>query len=276
MAQRSLVQLVHDLALPTDQTRAPVFVVGAARSGTSVLAWALAEHDAFATSYEADFIVNLYGFGRLQRAYSKARSRSDGWLQRNAVELPEFCQHLGDGLDGLYRSRVSGDRWIDATPRHSLMTLELALLFPSARFIHIIRNGRDAVNSMIHSGFEAWSARSFTLACMNWARYVRGCRRLTAASPGRVLELRYENLVASPAQTWASIFDFLDAKHSDGPARFVETNRINSSFGHRVDEDGRESEAPEKPPEWTPLQRRIFAASAGSLMRELGYPSLQE
>lgn len=243
-----------------------MFVVGAARSGTSMLAWALAEHANFATSFEADFIVNLYGFGRLRRAYAKARARDDGWLSRNSVDLPEFCAHLGAGLDQLYRSRMPADRWIDATPRHSLMTLELALLFPRARFLHIVRNGRHAVNSMIHSGFQAWSARSFTLASLNWARYVRGCRRLATASPQRLLEIRYESLLSDSESAWAEIFAFLDTPGADGPARFVATRRINSSFSES------DAAGDAGPPAWSPLQERIFRASAGPLMRELGYP----
>ena len=47
-----------------------------------------------------------------------------------------------------------GKRWVDQSPSYTLIASELARLFPDAQFLHIVRDGRRVVNSMIRSGFE--------------------------------------------------------------------------------------------------------------------------
>jgi hypothetical protein len=252
------------------QQHAPVFVVGAPRSGTSMLAWALAEHSQFATSFETDIIIELMGGNRLPRAYRKARARPDGWLGKHQMPMAEFCAHLGTGLDHLYRSRLTAHRWIDATPRHVLMGQQLALLFPQSRFLHIVRDGRQAVESMIHSGFRAWSARSFLLSCVTWVRYVRTGRKLARIIPRRVLEIRYEELVQDE-RSWEDILGFLAVESHPGCAEFVCNNRINSSFGHSNDASGQWLDKPARGKSWSKLQNMIFNRVAGPLMKELGY-----
>jgi len=46
----------------------PLFIIGSPRSGTSIISWALAQHDNFWTSAESDFILFLFGKGKLQDA----------------------------------------------------------------------------------------------------------------------------------------------------------------------------------------------------------------
>lgn len=235
-----------------------------------MLAWALSEHPAFATSFEADFIIELMAGRRLERAWRRAGRRADGWLVKHQVSLEEFCAHLGIGLDHLYRSRLTAKRWVDATPRHVLMSPQLALLFPGARFLHIVRDGQKCVDSMIHSGFNAWSARSFTLACMTWVRYVRAGQALARIIPGRVHTLSYEDLVQN-GENWHGIFEFLAEKPLADCAEFVANKPINSSFGQSNDADGQWHERPAHGEPWNKLQHLVFNRIAGSLMVELGY-----
>ncbi len=98
-----------------------IFILGSPRSGTSVLAWALAQHPNFHTSAESDFLVDLFGKGQLKAAFANAQSRTDsGWLNEQRVDFAEFASSLGLGINALFDSRAQGARWVDATPGHTL------------------------------------------------------------------------------------------------------------------------------------------------------------
>ncbi len=58
--------------------RRPVFIIGSPRSGTSVLAWALAQHKDFWTAGETDFLFHLFGQGRLETAWAASGGSGDG------------------------------------------------------------------------------------------------------------------------------------------------------------------------------------------------------
>ena len=192
--------------------RGTEFILGCPRSGTSVLSWAIAQHADFWTSAESDVLQLLFGNGHLHRAYKTAYERPDhGWLYKNKVTFREFCAYLGLGADQLFSSRAGGRRWVDATPGHTLMAHELALLFPRASFVHIVRDGRAVVNSMIQSGFDAKWASDFNLACETWTHFVRTGSRFERQCRERVLRVRHEQLVADPEGELRRVFDFLGA-----------------------------------------------------------------
>ena len=130
-----------------------VFILGSPRSGTSALAWALAQHPELWTSAESDFLIHLFRRGRIRGAWEQASERPDGgWLQKNQVDYPEFAQFIGIGIDALFRSRSKDLIWVDQTPGHTLMADILKDMFPFARFVHIIRDGRAVVNSSYDKG----------------------------------------------------------------------------------------------------------------------------
>jgi len=236
------------------------------------------------------FLMGLFGEGRLRKAYKKAVERPDGgWLQKHQMDFDEFAQHLGTGLDLLFRSRSGGKRWVDATPGHTLMAEDLACLFPKARFIHILRDGRAVVNSMIHSGFGKlgfnsdvekalpW-AEDFRVAAETWVHYVTLGREFVEACPQRCIEVRQEDLILEPEKLFRAVFAFLGVEHCPKSVEFVQRKRVNSSFdpGPRSGSDihNRSKESLLKIPwqEWTEAMRADFKEIAGSTMARMGYP----
>ena len=55
----------------------PVFIIGSPRSGTSILAWALAHHSQFTTGYETDLLYELTDEQKLEAVYRKAAAQPD-------------------------------------------------------------------------------------------------------------------------------------------------------------------------------------------------------
>lgn len=257
--------------------RGPVFIVGCPRSGTSALSWALAQHPDMWVSAESDFIQLLFGYGHMQKAYRVAHDRPDeGWLAKNEVGYPEFCANLGLGVDALFRSRSGGARWIDSSPGYTLMMGELALMFPDARFVHLVRDGRAVVNSMISSGFDIDWARDFERACFTWAHYVRKGIEFEKIWADRAFRVPHGDLIDDPQQTCSDILRFLGEEHDEAPARFLMEGRINSSYDNAAPGDIRAVKNTHRLKEspwvkWDVTRQATFARVAGDAMRLAGH-----
>ncbi|MDQ3103060.1 MAG: sulfotransferase [Actinomycetota bacterium] len=150
------------------------------------------------------------------------------------AERPEFESYLRRELAvllrGYYRERWSHTSvWGDknphyAAPGHGDLLGTVVDLFPSARFIHVIRDGRDVVASLVqmrHPGGDPWT--SFEEAHYVWNSHVTYARDFAInASPGTVLEVRYEELVADDLLLAERMCDFLGLECHSKVAQFCE------------------------------------------------------
>ncbi len=212
-------------------------MVGCPRSGTSALAWALAEHPAFATGPESNFLWHLFRGQRARRAWDAVSRLEDGWVAVHRVGWEEFAAALGSGLARLFSSRSGGRRWVDSSPENLLIAEDLAALFPNSRFLLLVRDGRAVVNSMLHCGFdEAW-VKDFDEACRTWAFYVARGIEAQNTLKNRMLTVWHGQLVDRPEAVCGEILRFLQERAHPGPARFLRTQRINSSYDNAALED---------------------------------------
>jgi hypothetical protein len=248
------------------QSSDSVFVIGCPRSATSALSWALAQHPDFWTSAESNFISRFFNHEWLQNQYASGITRQDKhWLSLNKVSYEEYSSYIGLGVDLLYQSRSNGKRWIEQTPEYTLYVTHFATMFPNAKFVHSIRDGRLVVQSMIHSGFPVAWATDFKLACQTWVKFVTEGLELKKTHPNRILEVRHENLTADPETQCGLIFQFLKAEPHDGAANFLKSSKINSSF------KGGDKPKAEKWHDWSKGQIKTFISTAGPTMQMLGY-----
>jgi GT2 family glycosyltransferase len=265
----------------------PVFIIGSPRSGTSILAWALAQHSELWTEAESDIFFYMLKDDHLERAFEISVGRPDGtWLANHGVDFDQFLAHIGLGLNALLTGTSSGRRWVDQTPANTLVVDRVAAMFPGARFLHILRDGRRVVHSMVnfHRTFgdaEAvermksagrlppW-ATDFRDACRSWARFTRIASDFCRGHPERAFTIRNERLISDPEDTMRAVLGFLDVRQEPDPASFLRSHRINSSFAS----SGRSAESPpaltEPWLEWLPEQRRVFFEEAGEIMTRYG------
>lgn len=244
-----------------------VFVVGCPRSGTSALAWALAQHPAFVTGPESNFLWHLCRERRVRLAWEDAHRVADGWLARKQVGWEEFAAAVGSGLQRLFESRAGGRRWVDSSPENVLIAEDLAALFPTARFLHLVRDGRAVVSSMLRCGFPQPWAQDFDEACRTWAFYVTQGMRAQEVLRERMLTFSHRWLVEDTDAICRAIWRFLGEPAHPGPARFLRTQRINSSYDAENREDMKRPKSPdrlrEKPwEEWPAEWHARFAALA--------------
>lgn len=263
------------IAISVSITSKPIFVIGSPRSGTTALAASLQRHSDLWTSEESQVLWDLFGSGGLIKNYQR-RGVSDGsWLAKRGVDRPTFLAFVGLGLNALFTSVSGGKRWVDHTPIYTHLLPELGDMFPGAQFIHILRDGRRVVNSMmsflkIFDGDPSsvpWAC-DFREACKTWRRYVRTALAFERRAPERCLTARNEDLVAQPAKEFTRIYDFLGIEPEATPIEFFSSNKINSSFGAEsrasVETESRPWEA------WTPEQRAIFMEEAGETLASCG------
>jgi Sulfotransferase family len=125
----------------------------------------------------------------------------------------ESCASFGPGdvFEALLRHdlEVSSDSrliWGDKSPTHTEHIPLLASLFPSSRFIHIVRDVRDYCLSLQN----AWQ-KNMIRGAQRWADGVMKARRDAAElAPGRYLEVRYEDLLTNPEKELRRCCEFID------------------------------------------------------------------
>lgn len=211
---------------PDAAAHAPVpFIVGAARSGTTLLRLMLDAHPDLSIGPESHFIPDARALAPTwvaQKAdFVQFIARSARWPDfeldeaalRAAVEGIEHFS-LTEGLRcffGLYAAKFGKRRWGDKTPGYVLSMAEVQDVVPEARFVHLIRDGRDTALSVKDLWFGPSNIRD---AADWWQTRIRAARR-QAPALSHYTEVRFEQLVADPEAELRRICGFLELPWSD-------------------------------------------------------------
>ncbi len=269
----------------------PIFIVGSPRSGTTALAHALSRHSQLWGSDETQILWDLFDNGCLDTNYQRVVRPDGSWLLKQGIRQPEFLSFLGIGLNAMFTRASGGRRWIDHTPIYALLSHHLANLFPGAYFVHVLRDGRSAVHSMIHyaaiikqshmadagdlSTYPEWTF-DFKVACETWTQYVAAATRLADERPDRCLTVGQQQLLTDTADEVRRIYDFVGLDHEESPIRYLKSIRTNSSFGVSCTGDS-PPVADHRPwVSWTLEQQTIFLNVCGSILRQCGLISTPE
>ncbi len=191
----------------------PVIVLGVRRSGTTLLRVMLDRNARLAVPDESYFVPQLARRHRdwLDPAAFVDDLRRLPTLVEWGVSYEDVAPRLrpgmptGDAIAAVfetYAAERGKSRWGDKTPLYMQHLSLLERLFPDARYVHLIRDGRDAALSFLSvpAGImtKGWgNPRDAAGFACQWAIEVRAARGLGArVGPGRYLEVRYETLVA--------------------------------------------------------------------------------
>jgi len=205
-------------------TAPPFFIVGAGRSGTTLLRLMLCGHARIHVPPEAWFLGDVMWRLPVSEPLSQQHLAecerlilaSDRWRDWNCPadklhEILQECEGLAQGrmIDRLVRcvfELPEAVRWGEKTPKHSYIVDRIGQIFPQSQFIHLIRDGRDVVTSMLARG---WFGASPRRVSEHWETCVRGAAEAAKFGADRYLEVRFEALLADPDAQIREICRFL-------------------------------------------------------------------
>jgi hypothetical protein len=157
-------------------------------------------------------------------------------------------------------------RWAEKTPAHVFHMALMHEMFPKARFIHMIRDGRAVVRSLQQM---SWAPRKLRWSIKRWKTSVEAGRKAAQSlPPGYYVEVHYEELVANPRGVAERLCDFIGEPYSPRMLEFHLPE--NNSWG--LEKRALQNGPIIQHPNLGILQRLVFnLAVSNSLLRELGY-----
>ena len=209
----------------------PIFIIGSPRSGTTLLRFVISSHPRIYIPEETGFIPFLVHRNKLNEPLSKGemirvleRIADLNYLWQDAVSCADQIPvtggkyRLADILDTLYRQKIKpygSVRWGDKTPLYVRYMDTIMDLFPDAKFIHLIRDGRDATLSAQRKwGLKQHFYMDDYYLLRNWVTNVTTGRKAGAVIDDRqYLEVFYEKFVKSPEDETIRICDFLSESY---------------------------------------------------------------
>jgi hypothetical protein len=213
------------------------------------------------------------------RQFGFSREQFHGLL--GTGEPVSYRQFL-EGLFGLY-SRIKGKGLVgNKTPAYAQRIPTLHSIWPEAKFVHLIRDGRDVCLSVLNwdhayktaGRYSVWAEDPVTTTALWWERKVRfGRQGEQLLGRGLYYEMRYEELVSHPGDACARLCDFLRLPY-DGTMLCFHEGRTRNKPGL----DAKRAWLPITPGlrNWrTQMPREDverFEAAAGELLDELAYP----
>jgi len=270
--------------------RGPLFIVGAPRSGTKLLLRLVGQHPRAALpTGETEFLPyvarrwsrfgdlsdreTFHAFARWMGKFIYFRDRA---RHGNPLIDPdvwyESCRDFTPA--GVFEALVRHDNdvppdsdriWGDKSPTYMRSLDLLHELYPEARFLHIIRDGRDVALSTK----ETWG-KSMLRAAQRWVDDVELCRAQGRELGDAYLEIRFEDLVADTEAVMRQVSGFLEVPFDPSmvapvrPTEFVGSAKgqariVKSAGGRWV------TQMPAR-------TRRRIESLAGPLLEDLGYP----
>ena len=205
----------------------PIFIVGSPRSGTTLLRNMLNRHPAIAICHETYFHHLVYrrrhAFGNLNNLGNRRRLVEEYLSTERVTSMGIDLQALEETLlrEGtsyetffasllrFYAQANSKRRCGEKSPRHAVFTETLCQWFPGAFIIHILRDPRDVVASLLRM---PWASRSVLTNSDTWLRCNLGAWR-SRQRPG-YLQVRYEELATRPEEELRRICAFVGEEYT--------------------------------------------------------------
>jgi Sulfotransferase family len=242
-----------------------IFNVGSRRSGTYWLQRIVTAHpDVAAVPSETHLFAGGIAplFEGLQHSLRSSRKVGEVYVERDAAldATRDLCDVIFAGAVEPGTSRIA-----ERTPLHVFHLELIAAIYPDARFVHIIRDGRDVARSIAS---QRWGPEEIGEAAAEWRDAILAARG-AGLSHGVYREVRYEDLLTDPAPVVAGLYEWLGLEASNEVvAEAIGEAGIGANLGAAPSGIG----AAKWREAYTPADLAAFDRVAGDVLRELGYP----
>ena len=201
-----------------------IFLVGSPRSGTTILQSLLAAHPEVISFPESKFFHYLL----YDKFAGKLPSRMEAFF-KDEIKRPEFLENFDDSqnvetktawfvgiLDGL-ATEQNKSIWLEKTPEHMYFIEDIERLLPNAKFIHILRNGMDAIASMYEATrnfSNLWGAGWDLNHCVGrWEHAMLTSHKYIKKS--NHIFIRYEDVLDNTTKLLGEICNFMGIEYED-------------------------------------------------------------
>lgn len=273
------------------------FIVGTGRCGTTLLRVMLDAHPDLAVPPESYFIpaaakalpdraaadpaASFLDTVRQSRNWAMFGIDQDELASRIAAIAPFDLSAAIRTVYALYAEQFGKTRWGDKTPDYHAHMQQIERLLPEARFIHLIRDGRDVALSVIPLLQRAGQEPTVVNGAKWWAVRLQRARR-EAQGVTHYLEVRYEELVREPERTLRQIGDFIELPWDPIVVNYAalaeggeDAYRSSRTIDRHVRKVSAKPPATDRSQRWrtdmTAEQQSEVEAIIGPLLRELGY-----
>ncbi len=202
----------------------PIFT-GAGRSGTTLYRSIFDSHPDLFVAHEAHFLGPMAaraGRYEMNGAFDRQRFVDDLYDDHKFVVLGVDRREVAEAFDvagpadfataartvfGVLAQRAGKPRYGDKSPNYASRITEIASVLPETKFVHIVRDGRNVALSLLDRGIGPGTLID---AASHWSSVVRKVGNASRElGPDRILQSRYEDLIAEPESEVRRICDFL-------------------------------------------------------------------
>jgi hypothetical protein len=209
----------------TEQETSPIIVYGPPRSGTTYLIQVLNRHPEISISNETRLFVWAHrSLNVVTQEWHSLFNKREDFVDYLRGAYPKLIRDFYKKLHP--RARY----WGDKNPYYAAKVNEGCLdtivdLFPETRFIHIVRDGRDVVSSLMRRGWGNFEASHYI-----WAEQVDIGSAFGKSLPAnQYFEVRYEDLVQDDVGIARKLFDFLGIEMHPNVVSFCREQQRNRS-----------------------------------------------
>lgn len=216
-------QRLHDLPRASQSSRRPVFIIGMARSGTSLAEQILACHP------------QVHGGGEMRNLSLVADAAAKaGWTEGeiypeylDVVSVRRLNRLANEYLSAIGKLNATATYITDKMPHNFLYLGLIALLFPDCHIIHCVRNPLDVCLSCYMTDFGIGHYYSHDLKHLGtfYNDYKRCMEHWKTVVNLPMLEVRYEDVVADLEGQARRMLEFLDLPWDEGCLKFHESKR---------------------------------------------------
>jgi len=197
------------------------FIVGYPRSGTTLAASLLSRNPDIYISPETHFYRNFVVNNKnnlnkysLINAFIDDKRLSDIGINKELLENFTPKKHklswlLNESLS-IKAKEMSKNIIGEKTPAHMMFYTQILKDYPEAKFIVIIRDGRDCVFSNIK---EEWTFSNPIKHAAEWNLYMDTYNKLIEEIPENVYTVRYEDLIENPSKYVKVMTEFVGGNY---------------------------------------------------------------
>ncbi len=273
----------------------PVFIIGAGRSGTTLLRSMLVAGGQIAIPTETQIVHKMALLFKTTRSLGWADQArlviaafeshrffplwqvNLGGVYQKILALPKNERSLARIIDEVYMTYAAqafpgAKMWGDQSPIHTFYLPYIKRIFPQARYIHMLRDGRDVTASLVSRFGEDHLYESV----LRWKTSLKRINQFRKQIQSRqYLEVRYEDLVREPEQVLQQVCQFIGIDYS---TVMLDYWKLPSTIEHKYDSYHKNLEKPvfdSSIGKWKEVlsaeQQQYVLKKMSRALKELGY-----